>query len=742
MASNINSKPGVHTLSDVEETGDMELGTQVGEDDNLMGKVVNSEDEAYALYNAYALRVGFSIRKGKVRYFTGSKKIRSREYFCSKEGFKLDEDLEEKKVRRLDTRTGCKAFVRFSNEDGLWKVVAFNPQHNHELAMPSEKHLLKSARRMPISKAHVPGVEGFGDIGFVNRDCYTYMNRQKTLMSAGDSQNLLNLFKSKQAEDSLFFYTVQVDQENRITNFFWRDGRSRLDYDCFGDVLAFDTTCRTNKYNLICAPFVGVNHHWQNVMFGCAFMLDETTTSFEWLFKSFLESMGNRPPKTILTDHNQAISNAIEIVFPNTRHCLCRWHILKSVASQVGDLSENSEFKYLFNKCLTGCEEAADFQQSWDNLIQKYNIGNHKWFNTLYEVRAKWSTAFTKDVFTGGISSSQRSESTGNVLVGLANDITSLSKFVIAYEKLVASMRSSEFNEDFRCKQGAQSKVLKKSGILGQASNVYTNKIYKLFEEELLGSIGTTWTELVSRDTLHTFEVREEGSQRVCTVKFNSHSAEIFCSCKKFESLGILCCHALRVFGIKNLTRIPNQYVLKRWTKEAKGGMMGYEQSAPHSMNRKDELVWRNSMIRFVCNSIYKAQGMDTARKLCIKKLLEFDREIDEEVARLKLGEERNLGTDIANEGNDACTPVLCPSHMEDLSSTRHKGHCEKRKTNPSKEAISAGKSKQSSHPILLPSIDINSRSQSNSLCDQHHMYPNAPLSTHTQSGAVQFLVQ
>jgi hypothetical protein len=49
-----------------------------------------------------------------------------------------------------------------------------------------------------------------------------------------------------------------------------------LNYDCFGDVLVFDTTYRTNKYNLICASFVGVNHHWQNVMFGCAFLLDET----------------------------------------------------------------------------------------------------------------------------------------------------------------------------------------------------------------------------------------------------------------------------------------------------------------------------------------------------------------------------------------------------------------------------------------------------------------------------------
>ena len=91
--------------------------------------------------------------------------------------------------------------------------------------------------------------------------------------------------------------------------------------------MVFDTKYRTNKYNLICAPFVGVN--WQNVMFGCTFLLDETTDSFTWLFKSFLDSMGNRSPITIFADQDQAMSNAIGDVFPNTHHRLRLWHISK-----------------------------------------------------------------------------------------------------------------------------------------------------------------------------------------------------------------------------------------------------------------------------------------------------------------------------------------------------------------------------------------------------------------------------
>lgn len=47
------------------------------------------------------------------------------------------------------------------------------------------------------------------------------------------------------------------------------------------------------------------------------------------------------------------------------------------------------------------------------------------------------------------------SESTNNVLNGLTSATTSLTKFVLAFENTVSRWRSSEADEDFRCKQGA-----------------------------------------------------------------------------------------------------------------------------------------------------------------------------------------------------------------------------------------------------------------------------------------------
>ena len=46
-------------------------------------------------------------------------------------------------------------------------------------------------------------------------------------------------------------------------------------------------------------------------------MYDETTNSFIWLFKTFLEAMSNKHPKTIFTNQDATMVKAISYVMPN-----------------------------------------------------------------------------------------------------------------------------------------------------------------------------------------------------------------------------------------------------------------------------------------------------------------------------------------------------------------------------------------------------------------------------------------
>ena len=83
---------------------------------------------------------------------------------------------------------------------------------------------------------------GFENVEFIKRDCYNVVNKQKFInVETGDAQSLVNHFKQKQAEDPMYFYAIQVDDENRMTIFFFfgRDGISRIDYNSFGDVICF-----------------------------------------------------------------------------------------------------------------------------------------------------------------------------------------------------------------------------------------------------------------------------------------------------------------------------------------------------------------------------------------------------------------------------------------------------------------------------------------------------------------------
>jgi hypothetical protein len=118
---------------------------------------------------------------------------------------------------------------------------------------------------------------------------------------SGDVQKTLDFSREQQLQNRNFFYTVQVDSASKIKNIFWVHASSRLSFEHFGDVVTFDTTYHTNRYNMPFGIFVGVNNHYQLVMFGCALLREENVESFKWLFKIFTKAMQVKEPVSILT---------------------------------------------------------------------------------------------------------------------------------------------------------------------------------------------------------------------------------------------------------------------------------------------------------------------------------------------------------------------------------------------------------------------------------------------------------
>ncbi|KAJ0960201.1 hypothetical protein J5N97_001976 [Dioscorea zingiberensis] len=632
-------------------------------DEIKVGMKVYSEEEAYDFYNRYAMSKGFSVRKGNKRRSLGEP-LRQREFLCSKAGYREYDGVGKvRKFNRLELRTGCEAKVRFTIEKGVWMVSYFNSQHNHELATSEERINLRSGRKILTGHADVllsmvaAGVKqtnsysflrkeiGFDNINFTKRDCHNLLRIERDkLIDAGDAQSIINFFKRKQAEDPMFFYSVQVDQNNRLANFFWRDGRSKLDYDCFGDTLVFDTTYRTNKYNLVCAPFVGINNHWNSVLFGCAFLSDETIDSFVWLFETFLEAMGYQQPKSIFTDQDQAMMKAIEMVFPESSHRLCMWHISNNAKQHLASRFANSEFKAQFNKCFYGCETETEFESNWAAMIEKFELEDHSWLKRLYDLRAKWCPAFSMDVFSARTKSTQRSESMNSILHQIMNSSMSLIQVIQHYEEKAKEFRQEELNQDFRCRNGAPNKVNGR-GILKHASTVYTFTMFKRFEEELMDSIGLNCVKGASDENISLYQLTDEGHERIYFVNFSPSNGDISCSCSMFETLGLLCRHALRVLFMHNVKEIPEPYILKRWTKRAKS-MFESDLSLGSMNEEKSTRLLRLSELNHIGYKLFdKSSLTPQCTKIVKEKLMEALQLVEKEMATLK---------DVKEMGNSA----------------------------------------------------------------------------------------
>lgn len=180
----------------------------------------------------------------------------------------------------------------------------------------------------------------------------TFVRDERNLYMDFDSELLIDYFRKEKSQTPSFFYKYKVDSHNRLTDCFWVGVTSRGAYKYFGDVVVFDTSFATNCYNLVFAPFFGVNHHRQTIFFDCGFFKYERADSFLWLFETWMEAIQNKYPKMIITDQDPAMHISITQIFPNAYHKLCMWRIMKKVADKVGPMvAMSSEFQAL-NKCI------------------------------------------------------------------------------------------------------------------------------------------------------------------------------------------------------------------------------------------------------------------------------------------------------------------------------------------------------------------------------------------------------
>lgn len=611
--------------------------TEICNEHSLVDTTVRSEEDAFELYNDYAYKLGFSVRKGRQKCKAGSGIKYLKQFTCYKEGKKCDRRNVNKCYSKADVRTNCKAMIEFRlNEKGGWTVSKHVTNHNHELCPANQKHLMRSQRT--ATKNHVGNfqemkdsgisivddltvlkkrVEGSSFADFTSRDVYNSLRSVKSKDLDGEDTNaLIQIFRWRTENEDDFYFDFEVDCNSSLCSFFWRDGRMKSDYDLFGDLLVYDTTYRTNKYEMICSPFVGMDNHCRNIMFGCGFLKSEKTESFIWLFNTFLKSMKGKHPITLMSNESVAMAAATGVVFPETRHRLCIWHISENSKQHLMGLRSKEDFVKLFNHVLKHTDTVSEFEFHWKRLMDNFCCHNDKWLNNLYNMREKWCPAFNKDFFSGGILSSQRSEATHHAIFRRLSKTSTLCDFYRIFVEVISEWRSNENMEDFPCNQGHVEMALPNSKLLQHANGIYTIEAYLLFEEQFMKFPEYCQGLVLSNDGQHVYEIWHPDMISIRhTVVFNEHTMCISCTCKMFNEVGVLCSHCLRIMNFHCVQVIPDKYILKRW----KGNR---EIENAEKVNKKDievSSVWRRQMIRKFSDLISASELNVNARE-CVQE--------------------------------------------------------------------------------------------------------------------------
>ncbi|XP_043701757.1 protein FAR1-RELATED SEQUENCE 5-like [Telopea speciosissima] len=462
-------------------------------------------------------------------------------------------------------------------ENGKYRCHDFVEGHNHEHYIPSTTHmilLIDDSGIRPKAAFEYMGRRAGGrqNLGYTPKDHHNYLrSKRQHDLGYGEAASLLQYFTEQSRLDPSFSYVVQLDMDELITNIFWADARMIIEYALFGDVVTFDTTFRTNKKNRPFGIFAGFNHHRGDIVFGAALLYDEMVESFKWLFEAFLKTHRQKKPITIFTDQDAAMAKAILEVFHGTWHGLCIWHLMQNAIKHLGNLMKNrSSFLSDLKKCVYQYVEEVQFESVWEELWIKYGVENNSWLNRLYGLKEKWVSSYMNNTFTGGMRSTQLSENINADLKDYTKSTLDIVQFFKHFERVVNEKHANELKAEFDARNKLPKNMFSHIKIIKHAGEVYTPKIFDLFQDEfsMVSDCHIKWKNESS--SLGEYGVGIDEQEIEFKVECNPSESIVQCSYRKFETFSILCCHALKVLDLLDIKLIPKAYILSRWTRAAR----------------------------------------------------------------------------------------------------------------------------------------------------------------------------
>ncbi|XP_021985333.1 protein FAR1-RELATED SEQUENCE 5-like [Helianthus annuus] len=554
-----------------------------------MYMLFNSLENAFLFYQRYAKAGGFTVRKGT--------------QYEPRKGV-----IHNKWVPSI--RTGCEACIRVKlNPDNLYFVYHFEESHNHSFVAEDDRYLLPENRSMnyvqeeavnALSAINVGPVRafnimrtlygGFDKVGATKVDFKNFKRDLNRYIAEYDADMVIKHLRRKKEFMPNFSMEYLTTADGVLRALFWADGDSKRNFNIFGDVVSFDATYRRNKYNMMFVPFTSVDNHYRNVTLGDAIIGDETAETYSWLLNAFRQAFGRAPP-VIVTDHDPAMRKAIQDTWPESRHRLCMWHIMEKLTTKVGaNLCNSTDFKKrLCDIVWTDALLPEQFETEWGVILADFDLVNHEWLQSIYQIRDTWIPAYYRDQHMSGLMrTSSRSESENHFFGHFCNPNCTLVEFLGHFDSAIEAQRHEHRKNDHDTRHTNPQTFAKEFVLEQQAANIYTRTIFVDAQLEIQTAIHKCgigkWDD--REDNFVNISVKD--FSQTCTTFFQVMMRQldmtVSCSCNMYEQFGLLCAHIFCVLRFLDIKQFPERYIMRRWTREAvpnsaPGAILGISES-------------------------------------------------------------------------------------------------------------------------------------------------------------------
>ncbi|CAO2034124.1 unnamed protein product [Urochloa humidicola] len=350
-----------------------------------VGMVFSTLQDAHRFINVYGRVTGFTAVKG-----SNYKKKRIT-FVCNKNRKTKETDTRQRKRRNVVDKTQCRMRVTVKLVADRWEVTGAVNEHNHPLScsplltrflmshkdMSEEERyfsrILQESRITPTKTMEIfRKLQGRLKNVPARKVDVNSMKQSDRLMKTRNTDigSTLEHVRRLQKQQPGFYYAMKTDEDSTIRSIFWTDARARLDYALYGDFVHFNTTYRTNAYQMPFASLIGINGHGKRTVFGWALLENDEAETFSWLFRTFLDVMDGKKPSIIMTHQDSAVQKSVAEVFPTVFHRFSMWHVMREAAAECGGFMFNrpgmeSEPTRLVRNSLT----TEEFENGWKAIL-------------------------------------------------------------------------------------------------------------------------------------------------------------------------------------------------------------------------------------------------------------------------------------------------------------------------------------------------------------------------------------